>query len=150
MKLLILVATIWCCCIVNLAIARLSRRQVLDQALNELTDCERAVWSCCQSDRQTNISASPSTVNCFEEHNCPGLQWVFPEGEDGEFGACAHSFVISIGNTIVTNVQRITEEQDRGTVGLRRINMDTPRRKRFSRRSAGAAPFFYSSRFQNY
>jgi len=40
--------------------------------LDVLSSCERAIWSCCQSDRI--LDSIPT--NCFEGNGCMGLQWL--------------------------------------------------------------------------
>jgi len=59
--------------------------------LSVLNDCERAVWSCCQSDRKLDFIPT----NCFESNRCPGMHWLGKE-------ACSNEIMNSIGQKLIS------------------------------------------------
>jgi len=58
--------------------------------LQLLTPCERAVWSCCQTNRANYVLP----VFCFEQNGCRGLQWLGP-------AACAPLTISSVGQKLM-------------------------------------------------
>merc|ERR1712110_950784 len=52
--------------------ARFTEEQIENLAFNLLNPCERAIWSCCQSDRPDFVQPT----FCFERNGCFGLQWL--------------------------------------------------------------------------
>jgi len=57
--------------------------------LSVLNNCEKAVWSCCQSDRILDFIPT----SCFESNGCPGMHWLGKE-------ACSNEILNSIGQKL--------------------------------------------------
>jgi len=76
--------------------AQFSEEQIESLAFIRLNPCERAIWSCCQSDRPT--FGQPTF--CFERNGCFGLQWLGA-------GACSPRLINSIGVTIESTKKQI-------------------------------------------
>merc|ERR1711881_157297 len=72
--------------------------QIESLAFIRLNPCERAIWSCCQSDRPT--FGSPAF--CFERNGCFGLHWL------GQ-GACSSRLINSIGITLQSTKEQIRQ-----------------------------------------
>merc|ERR1711997_40828 len=72
--------------------------QIESLAFIRLNPCERAIWSCCQSDRPT--FGTPTF--CFERNGCFGLQWL------GQ-GACSSRLINSIGITLQSTKKQIRQ-----------------------------------------
>merc|ERR1711997_555247 len=90
--------------------ARFTEEQIENLAFNLLNPCERAIWSCCQSDRPTSVQPT----FCFERNGCFGLQWL---GQN----ACSTRLINSIGVTLESTkaqIRRKAPTQDGGFIRI--------------------------------
>jgi len=65
--------------------------QAMPSNFENLTPCERAIWSCCSTSSQQKLIS-----NCFERNQCPGLQF---EGKS----ACDKETLLGIGTKLGLN-----------------------------------------------
>merc|ERR1711962_543882 len=88
--------------------ASLSSREIIDQAVGRLTNCERAIWSCCQTDRP-NVRFP---TRCFEGNGCPEL-WIM--------GArvCSNDFLAAISGKIQHTAMEIRDLDRNDVYGSR-------------------------------
>merc|ERR1712110_1377897 len=97
--------------------ARFTEEQIENLAFNLLNPCERAIWSCCQSDRAD--FAQPTF--CFERNGCFGLQWL---GRN----ACSSRLINSIGVTLETTREQIRRKAPTQDGGFIRIHNTRPKK----------------------
>jgi len=94
--------------------ARFTEEQIENLAFNLLNPCERAIWSCCQSDRPDFVQPT----FCFERNGCFGLQWL---GQN----ACSPRLINSIGVTLENTkatIRRKAPNQDGGFIRIQNRN----------------------------
>merc|ERR1712029_252552 len=103
------------CCLVVMshlsttAQARLSNREIIDRAVGRLNDCERAIWSCCQTDRPTHRFPT----RCFESNGCTGLFFM------GVQQVCSNEFLTAIGAKIQHTAMEIRDLDRNDVAGAR-------------------------------
>merc|ERR1712080_445933 len=82
-------------------------------SLEKLNPCERAVWSCCQSDGRGKNQKLPTF--CFEQNGCHGLWWLGQE-------ACSELIVNTVAAVLnPENPFTLSENQKRRLQRLQAI-----------------------------
>jgi hypothetical protein len=85
--------------------SRSLRKSKSTNPLDLLEACERAVWTCCQTDGRADDFLP---IKCFEDNGCKGLQWI-PKKVGG---ACAPRLVSAAGAQLLKIKKKLENDED--------------------------------------